>query len=88
MQLGKYTIENPLILGPMAGVTDWAFRTVCAKLGANITVTEMVSPAESLSRSLTAEERFSTRVSLIWVMTSPACNPAAAAPLPDATPVT
>ena len=27
----------------MAGVTDWAFRTVCAQLGANITVTEMVS---------------------------------------------
>ena len=43
MQLGQYTIENPLILGPMAGVTDWAFRTVCAELGANITVTEMVS---------------------------------------------
>ena len=43
MQLGKYTIEDPLALGPMAGVTDWAFRTVCAKLGANITVTEMVS---------------------------------------------
>ena len=30
-------------LGPMAGVTDWAFRTVCAELGANLTVTEMVS---------------------------------------------
>ncbi len=43
MQLGQHTIENPLILGPMAGVTDWAFRTVCAKLGANVTVTEMVS---------------------------------------------
>ena len=43
MQLGKYKIENPLILGPMAGVTDWAFRTVCAQMGANITVTEMVS---------------------------------------------
>lgn len=27
----------------MAGVTDWAFRTVCAELGADITVTEMVS---------------------------------------------
>jgi len=27
----------------MAGVTDWAFRTICAELGANITVTEMVS---------------------------------------------
>ena len=43
MRLGKYEIKNPLILGPMAGVTDWAFRSVCAKLGANITVTEMVS---------------------------------------------
>ncbi len=27
----------------MAGVTDLAFRTVCAEMGANITVTEMVS---------------------------------------------
>ena len=43
MQLGNDVIENPLVLGPMAGVTDWAFRTVCARLGANITVTEMVS---------------------------------------------
>ena len=43
MELGKHVIENPLVLGPMAGVTDWAFRTVCARLGANITVTEMVS---------------------------------------------
>ncbi len=36
-------MNNPIALGPMAGVTDWAFRTVCAELGANITVTEMVS---------------------------------------------
>ena len=43
MQLGNIQIDNPLALGPMAGVTDWAFRTVCAELGANITVTEMVS---------------------------------------------
>jgi len=43
MQLGNFTVEDPIVLGPMAGVTDWAFRTVCAQLGANITVTEMVS---------------------------------------------
>ena len=43
MQLGNMQIEYPLALGPMAGVTDFAFRTVCAELGANITVTEMVS---------------------------------------------
>ena len=43
MQIGKLNVENPLVLGPMAGVTDWAFRTVCAEMGADITVTEMVS---------------------------------------------
>lgn len=43
LQLGTFEIENPIALGPMAGVTDLAFRTVCAQLGANITVTEMVS---------------------------------------------
>ncbi len=43
MQLGSHIIEYPLFLGPMAGVTDWAFRTVCSELGANMTVTEMVS---------------------------------------------
>ena len=43
MEIGKLKIEQPLVLGPMAGVTDWAFRTVCAEQGANITVSEMVS---------------------------------------------
>lgn len=43
MRIGNIEIENPVALGPMAGVTDWAFRTVCAELGANLTVTEMVS---------------------------------------------
>ena len=43
MQIGNLQVDKPLVLGPMAGVTDWAFRTVCAELGANITVTEMVS---------------------------------------------
>jgi len=43
MRIGNIEIENPLVLGPMAGVTDWAYRTVCAQLGAGITVTEMVS---------------------------------------------
>ena len=43
MRIGKLEVNNPIALGPMAGVTDWAFRTVCTDLGANITVTEMVS---------------------------------------------
>ena len=43
MRIGNIEVKNPLFLGPMAGVTDWAFRTVCAELGAGVTVTEMVS---------------------------------------------
>lgn len=43
MKIGNIEVNNPLALGPMAGVTDWAFRTICAELGAGITVTEMVS---------------------------------------------
>ena len=57
MKLGRYEIENPLILGPMAGVTDWAFRTVCAELGANMTVTEMVS-----SRALVYQDQKSRKL--------------------------
>ena len=57
MKLGNYEIENPLILAPMAGVTDWAFRTICAELGANITVTEMVS-----SRALVYQDQKSRKL--------------------------
>ena len=43
MKIGNIEAGTPILLGPMAGVTDWAFRTVCAELGATVTVTEMVS---------------------------------------------
>ena len=43
MKIGNLQVENPLFLGPMAGVTDWAFREICAELGAGVMVTEMVS---------------------------------------------
>ncbi len=41
----KYNKDNNLILalGPMAGFTDAPFRGICSQLGANSTVTEMVS---------------------------------------------
>ena len=43
MQIGNVTIESKLALAPMAGVTDAAFRQICAELGAGYTVTELVS---------------------------------------------
>lgn len=42
-QIGSVALPNRLILAPMAGVTDLAFRQTCREHGAGLTVTEMVS---------------------------------------------
>ena len=49
MILGNKEIAGNLILAPLAGYSDRAFRKVCRKNGAAIAVTEMVS-AEGLAR--------------------------------------
>ena len=41
MQIGPYRIDPPLILAPMAGVTDKPFRQLCKQLGAGLAVSEM-----------------------------------------------
>ena len=43
MKIGNITLDGRLVLAPMAGVTDAAFRHVCRELGAALTTTEMVS---------------------------------------------
>ncbi len=43
LTIGGIEIKTPLALGPMAGVTDLAFRTICREQGAGLTCTEMVS---------------------------------------------
>ena len=43
MKSGNVNIPSRLALAPMAGVTDLAFRQICAEMGAGLTVTEMVS---------------------------------------------
>lgn len=43
VKIGTVTLAGNLTLGPMAGVTDFAFRGVCHALGAALTTTEMVS---------------------------------------------
>ena len=52
MRVGQLEIPGMLALAPMAGVTDLAFRTVCAEMGADMTVTEMVS-----SRALVYQDK-------------------------------
>lgn len=41
--IGNVHIAGPLVLGPMAGVTDLPFRLLCKEQGADLIYTEMVS---------------------------------------------
>ena len=43
MRIGTVQINSKLALAPMAGVTDAAYRQICAELGAGLTCTELVS---------------------------------------------
>ena len=43
LQIGNVKLENDLILGPMAGVTDLPFRLLCKEQGAGLLCMEMVS---------------------------------------------
>ena len=43
LQIGNVTLENNLILAPMAGVTDLPFRLLCKEKGAGLLCMEMVS---------------------------------------------
>lgn len=43
LTIGPYTLPNPVVLAPMAGVTDRPFRQLCRQLGAGLVVGEMVS---------------------------------------------
>ena len=43
MRIGNLDIELPVLLAPMAAVTDLPFRTVCEEFGLGITITEFLS---------------------------------------------
>ncbi len=51
MNIGPYSFDTPLILAPMAGVTDHPFRKLCTQLGADLCIGEMVSAQQHLWHS-------------------------------------
>lgn len=48
MQIGPYRIDNPVVLAPMAGVTDLPFRQMCRRFGAGLVVAEMLTANTAL----------------------------------------
>lgn len=42
LQIGRLTVDPPVVLAPMAGVTNAPFRRLCRQFGAGIYVCEMI----------------------------------------------
>jgi tRNA-dihydrouridine synthase B len=57
MQIGRHIIDPPVILAPMAGVTDKPFRRLCKKLGAGLAVSEMTASDPRLWRTEKSRRR-------------------------------
>lgn len=57
MKIGPYNLDNPLVLAPMAGVTDRPFRQLCRDLGAGLVVSEMVTADTRLWHSRKSRTR-------------------------------
>lgn len=61
MQIGTLKLDNPFIAAPLAGVTDSAFRSILAEMGAALTCTEMVSGKGLLYENRKTEELLQIR---------------------------
>src|SRR5215208_4645344 len=43
LQIGNITVDTPVVLAPMAGITNAAFRQLCREFGAGLYVCEMIT---------------------------------------------
>ena len=55
--IGSYCVDKPVILAPMAGVTDLPFRRLCHDQGAGLVVSEMVTSDVRLWNSTKSRHR-------------------------------
>lgn len=51
LRIGPLTVDPPVILAPMAGVTDAPFRGVCSRFGAGLYVSEMITARALVERN-------------------------------------
>lgn len=66
MKIGQLEFQSPVVLGPMAGVTDLPFRRICREKFSGLMVSEMIS-AKALS--------FRDKKTMKMMMTDPSESP-------------
>ncbi|MHA7134172.1 tRNA dihydrouridine synthase DusB [Oerskovia turbata] len=72
LRIGPHVVETPVILAPMAGVTNAAFRRLCREHGAGLYVAEMVTSRALVERNeeslriVTFEEDETTRSAQVY----------------------
>lgn len=57
MRIGNLTLDPPIALAPMAGVTDKPFRQLCKRLGAGLAVSEMTTSDPRLWQTRKSRQR-------------------------------
>jgi nifR3 family TIM-barrel protein len=51
LRIGPLAVDPPIVLAPMAGVTDAPFRGVCSRFGAGLYVSEMITARALVERN-------------------------------------
>jgi len=57
VRIGPWTLPSPVVLAPMAGVTDRPFRILCRRLGAGLAASEMLTADTRLWTSAKSRQR-------------------------------
>src|SRR3990172_8551800 len=61
MKMGILTLKYPIILAPMAGITDLPFRMICHKYGCELAFIEMISAKALVYENRKTEKMIATR---------------------------
>jgi len=61
--IGPLTVDCPVVLAPMTGVTDLPFRTLVRRYGSGLNVTEMVASEAAIRETRQSEQKFAWHAS-------------------------
>ena len=54
LRIGPFDLDTPVVLAPMAGITNTAFRRLCREFGAGLYVSEMITIRALIERTPTS----------------------------------